>query len=155
MEVEKLIQTVLVDTVAFFAQQIVDDKLDTESTVEGYIFAEALAPIFDTVDPEASSVISQNLGAFPNDNVMKDGMTDVLVALRSFVNREAIDCALLTTPICQYNANTNTNAPPVADNDGFLPDTSPNTDASPTDDQNSVNGLLGGAYTPSSNVDTM
>ncbi len=155
MEVEKLIQTVLVDTVAFFAQQIIDDKLDTESTVEGYVFAEALTPIFDTVDPEASSVISQNLGAFPNDNVMKDGMTDVLVALRSFVNREAIDCALLTTPICQYNANTNTNTPPVADNDGFLPDTSPNVDASPTDDQNSVNGLLGGAYTPSSNVDTM
>lgn len=155
MEVEKLLQTVLVDTVAFFARQIVDDKLDTESAVEGYIFAEALMPIFNTVDPVASSVISQNLGAFPNDNLMKDGVTAVFVALRSFVNREAIDCALLTTPICQYNANTNTNTPPVADNDGFLPDTDPEDDASPTDDQNNESGLLGGAYMPSSNVNTM
>lgn len=155
MEVEKLLQTVLGDTVAFFARRIVDDKLDTESAVEGYVFAKALTPIFDTVDPVASSVISQNLGAFPDDNLMKDGVTAVYVALRSFVNREAIDCALLTTPICQYNANTNTYTPPVADVDGFLPDTDSEYDASPTGDQNNESSLLGGAYTPSSNVDRM
>lgn len=155
MEVEKLLQTVLADTVAFFAKQIVDDKLDTESAVEGYIFAEALTPIFNTVDPVASSVISQNLGTFPNDNLMKDGVTAVYVALRSFVNGEAIDCALLTTPICQYNANINVNTPSVADFDGFLPDTDPKDDASPTNDQINESGLLGGAYTPSSNVDLM
>ena len=154
MEIEKLLQTVLVDTVAFFAKQIVDDKLDTESVVEGYIFAEALTPIFDTLDQAASSVIRQNLGSFPNDNLMKDGMTAVYVALRSFVNRQAIDCALLTTPICQYTANTNT-APVIADNNGFLPGTGTNEDISPPDNQNDANSLLGGAYTPTSNVDAM
>jgi len=152
MEIEKLLQTVLVDTVAYFAKQIVDDKLDQESVVEGYIFAKALAPIIDTVDPQASSVIRQNLGTFPNDNVMKDGIVPVLVALRSFVNKEAIDCALLTTPICQYNANTNT-PPVIADNNGFLPGTGTNVDPSPTENQNGASGLLGGAYKPTTNVD--
>jgi len=152
-EIEKLLQTVLVDTVAYFAGQIVEDKSDNESIVVGYIFAEALAPLIDEVDPEASAVIRRNLGDFPNNIPMKDGITSVLTALRSFVNKKAIDCSLLTTPICDYLPDTNT--PVVADENGFLPDTGNNVDTS-SENQNGTSGfLLGGRYKPTSNVDQM
>ena len=155
MEIEKLLQTILVDTVAFFSQQIVDDKLDKESIIEGYVFAEALSPIINIVDTSASSVIKSNLGNFPDDNVMKDGITNVLAALRSFVTKESIDCALLTTPVCQYTPNTN--APVIADNNGFLPGTGSDVDPpSPEENPNGASGtLLGGAYKPKSDVDRM
>lgn len=147
-EIEKLLQTVLVDTVAYFARQIVEDESDEESIVEGYIFAQALTPIIDNVDSEASAVIRQNLGDFPNNIPMKDGITSVLIALRSFVNKETIDCSLLTTLICENIANTNT--PTVADDNGFLPDTSDNVNQNGT-----IGSLLGGAYKPASNVEQM
>ena len=153
-EIEKLLQTLLIDTVAYFAESIAMDKLDKESIIEGYVFAEALSPIIDPVDSEASAVIHQNLGTFPNNNPMKDGVAPVLVALRSFVNKEGIDCDYLTTSLCQYSVNTN--IPVVADNNGFLPGGTGNTVDIPPENPNGPTGsLLGGAYTPTSNVDQM
>lgn len=151
IEVEKLLQTVLADTNAYFAEQIAADKLNTEALAEGYIFAKALAPIMQSVDADASTVILQNLGDFPTVDPMKDGIATVLAALNSFVTKEGIDCKLLTTPICFNAANT---VPIEPDNNGFLPGTGTNVN-SPSENQNVASGLLGNAYTNTTNVDHM
>ena len=95
-----MLQTVLADINAYFAEQIAADKLNTEALAEGYIFAKALSPIMQSVDADASTVILQNLGDFPTVDPIKDGIATVLAALNSFVTKEGIDCTLLTTPIC-------------------------------------------------------
>ena len=152
IEVEKLLQTVLADTNAYFAEQIAEDKLNTEALAEGYIFAKALAPIMQSVDADASNVVLENLGDFPTDNPMKDGIATVLAALNSFVTKEGIDCKLLTTPICSNAANT---VPIGPDNNGFLPGTGTTNVNSPSENQNVASGLLGNAYKNTTNVDHM
>jgi hypothetical protein len=157
IEVEKLLQAVLADITAYFAESIVEDELDSESLIEGYIFAQALAPIIQPVDAGASSVIRQNLGSFPNENPMKDGLSAVLAALNSFVTKEGIDCTLITTQICQNGDIANPDG--VADNNGYLPGTGNwqgNSGNSYAENQNGASRpLLGGAYQPSSNIDHM
>jgi hypothetical protein len=157
IEVEKLLQAVLADITAYFAESIVEDELDSESLIEGYIFAQALAPIIQPVDAGASSVIRQNLGSFPNENPMKDGLSAVLAALNSFVTKEGIDCTLITTQICQNGDIANPDG--VADNNGYLPGTGNwqgNSGNAYAENQNGASRpLLGGAYQPSSNIDHM
>jgi len=105
-EVEKLLQTILVDVTAYFAEQISEDVADMDNLAEGYGIATALVPLMQLVDSTAANVIKRNMGVFGptmTTEPFADGKEVVFDALKSFVASAMIDCDLLTRAICDGN----------------------------------------------------
>lgn len=106
-EIEKLLQAILVDSTAYFAQKlsedIADDDKKAEMLAEGYGLAVALVPLIRAVDETSANTIESNMatwglqsGTTPSRPSLPDGKDAVFAALNSFVAKAGIDCCLLT-----------------------------------------------------------
>ncbi len=150
-DVELLLETVLVDLMAYFIEQISDNPTDEDSVSHGYIVATALIPLMESYSADAASTIENNLGSFGNrsTDVLKDGKDVVFGALETFVMARGIDCNLLTRNVCESIENGLEDSSSGSEND-----VDSDVAFNATNDVKS-SPLLSGAYTPVSNVDSL
>ena len=134
-EIELYLQTILVDIVAYYAEQIEVDPMDGDNLAQGYVMATALYPLMQSVQDSASAadIIKENMGVFGSEEPLKDGKDVVIGALKTFVTAQGIDCSLLTRNVCGESNILQDNV------GGGAPSSS----------------LLSDYYTPTSNVDHM
>ena len=100
-EIEKLLQTVLADLVALFAENIAE-RDSAEDLAEGYGVVSAILPLVNKVDAGAASILKEHMGTYKS-GAFQDKMP-VFSALQSFVEKSEIDCSLLSRDICQDGA---------------------------------------------------
>ena len=155
-EVELLIETVLVDLLAYYVEQIDKKPSDEESLAHGYIVATALVPLMRKV----SSAEADTVKIFVDEVSYGYGncKDEVFEALNAFVSARGINCDMLTRNICAGDSNAET-----TDGDTSMSTTTPaiigndvgqNEEGIPSG-SNGVqsSSLLSGAYSPTSNVD--
>ena len=181
-DIEKLLQTILADIVALFAEK----RDGTNVLAEGYGAVSAILPFVNKVDTGAASILKEHMGTYKS-GAFQD-KRPVLSALQSFVEKSNIDCSLLSRDVCgDRTEGTYEDEPGEAPLDDPASGSTTLTDYDATPEsvavaspaggdywndslcQSGVSGglpnnsdndeasepLLGGAYVPTSNVDHM
>lgn len=160
-EVEKLLKTILIDITAYFAERIAEDTTNGDNLAEGHGAAVALVPLVQDVNAYAAEDVENNMGVFGSDQTpFLEGKLVVMNALKSLASDSNIDCALLTQDLCAGSATSPGTTPDLDEDMPTSYDRPGNCQSGidggvPSKDGSTSPPLLGGAYTPTSNVDHM
>lgn len=132
--IETLLQTILLDLLAY---HIKEAETDSSHYLLAHVSTYALMPFMRTVDEDSADIIEQNLGTYPSNFYLTDGIEAVYYALKTYVDTKGIDCGLLSSAICEGITSS---------------DVDKDTPAVPND---SGHTLAGGEYTPFTDVTTL
>ncbi|KAL7554731.1 hypothetical protein ACHAWF_018259 [Thalassiosira exigua] len=129
-EAEKIVVGILVDAAAYFAGLLASGSNNAETAADAYGIAKSLVPLMPSASGERA-IVERNLVNLASP--LSDGADVVLDALGKFARENDVDCALLTTGVCDRSGAGAAAGAGAAG--GVTPP------------------LLGGQYVPATNVD--
>ena len=111
--IETYLQAIIIDNLAYHLNSI---DQDARHYLLAHISAYSLLPLMKTTDHDSADVVEINLGDFPSDLILVDGVEAVYSALKQYVDVKGIDCSLLGSAICEgpttSDADTESTAAP-------------------------------------------
>jgi hypothetical protein len=96
--IETYLQAILIDNLVYHLNSAEQDE---RHYLLAHVSAYALLPFMQAVDKDSADVVEQELGGYPTDLYLPDGIQGVYSAIKSYVDIKGIDCSLLSSSICE------------------------------------------------------